>query len=191
MTFLDTPGHEAFSQMRQRGAKVADVAILVIAADEGLKPQTKEAISILQTTKTPYLVALTKMDKPEANPSKIKEALAQNNVMVEEWGGSIPCVEVSAKTGKGIPELLETLTLLYQVQEVKTDTLKPAKGIVVEGELDKKSALFRQLFLRKVRLSPETSSSPQTLLEKSAKFATQSKNNRCAAPRRNCNCYWF
>lgn len=154
MTFLDTPGHEAFTQMRQRGAKVADVAILVIAADEGLKPQTKEAISILQNTKTPYLVALTKMDKSEANPAKIKEVLAQNNVMVEEWGGTVPCVEVSAKTGKGIPELLETLILLYQVQEIKTDTSKPAKGIVVEGGLDKKIGPICTIILEEGSLKP-------------------------------------
>ena len=111
ITFLDTPGHEAFSAIRSRGAKVADVAVLVIAADEGVKSQTKEAIQIIKEAKIPFVVAINKTDKEGANPMHVKQELAENEVMVEGYGGTVPAVELSARTGEGINELLEMICL--------------------------------------------------------------------------------
>src|SRR3989338_1311174 len=102
ITFLDTPGHEAFTAIRSRGAKVADVAVLVVAAEEGVKPQTKEAIRIIKESETPFVVAINKCDKDGANPQKVRQELAENDVMVEDYGGSVPVVEISAKTGDGV-----------------------------------------------------------------------------------------
>ncbi len=137
ITFIDTPGHEAFSAMRSRGAKVADIAILVVDACEGVKSQTKEVISYIKKFKIPCIVALNKMDKPEANPEKVKQELAKQNLLVESMGGEIPSVELSAKTGKGIDELLELILLLAEMNQLKADILKPAEGVVIEAYLDK------------------------------------------------------
>ncbi len=136
ITFLDTPGHEAFSQMRSRGAKVADIAILVIDAGEGVKAQTKEAILHIKKSEILAIVALNKIDKPEANPEKVKRELLKEDILVEDLGGKIPSVEVSAKTGKGISELLELILLVAEMEELKTDISKPAKGVVIESYLD-------------------------------------------------------
>ena len=121
ITFLDTPGHEAFSAIRSRGAKVADIAILVVAADEGVKPQTKEAIKIIQEAKLPFIVALNKIDKENANLPKVKQELAENEVLIEEWGGKTVCAKVSAKSREGIDELLELLLLEAELLELKAN----------------------------------------------------------------------
>ena len=136
ITFIDTPGHEAFSQMRERGAKVADIAVLVIDAEEGVKTQTVEAINYLKEINIPMVVALNKIDKPNANPEKVKIQLQNYGIFVEGYGGDIPVVETSAKTKKGINELLEVIDLLYQMNEVKVDENKPAKGVIIEVSLD-------------------------------------------------------
>ncbi|MFH0987508.1 MAG: translation initiation factor IF-2 [Patescibacteria group bacterium] len=136
ITFVDTPGHEAFSEMRSRGAKLADIAILVVAADEGVMPQTKEAIRVIKEAKIPAIVALNKIDKPEADPPKVKGELQKEGILIEEWGGETPLVETSAKTDKGIKELLSMISLITEVSEVKKDPNKKAKGVVIESYLN-------------------------------------------------------
>jgi len=136
ITFLDTPGHEAFSQMRSRGAKIADIAVLVIDAAEGLKPQTKEVLLNIKEVNIPFIVALNKIDKPEANPEKVKGELSKEGFSVESMGGKIPSIEISAKTKKGIPELLELILLISEMEELKADLQKPAEGVVIESYLD-------------------------------------------------------
>lgn len=148
ITFLDTPGHEAFSALRSRGAKVADIAILVLAADEGIKPQTKEAITILKEAKIPYVVAINKIDKETADPQKIKSELAEEEVLIEEWGGKIPAVEVSAKTGQGIDELLDMILLLSELEELKADPEASAQGVIIESRLDSKKGLVATLLIK-------------------------------------------
>ncbi len=138
ITFIDTPGHEAFCQMRARGAKIADIAILVIAAEEGVKPQTKEVISCIKEFKIPVIVALNKIDKPAANPQKVIGELAKEEIVVEVQGGKIPSVNVSAKTGQGVDELLEMILLVAEMEELKVDSKKPASGVVIESYLDSK-----------------------------------------------------
>jgi translation initiation factor IF-2 len=136
ITFIDTPGHEAFSQMRSRGAKVADIAILVIDAAEGVKSQTKEAISHIKKAGIPVIIALNKIDKPEANPEKAKRELSQEGLLVESLGGKVPSLEISAKTKRGIPELLELILLVAEMEELKADSQKPGEGLVIESYLD-------------------------------------------------------
>ena len=137
ITFLDTPGHEAFTAMRARGAKVTDLVILVVAADDGVMPQTIEAIHHAKAGKVPMVVALNKIDKPEANPDRIKQDLAGQEVVPEEWGGDTMFVPVSAKTGEGIDKLLESVLLQAEVLELKAPKDAPAKGVVIEARLDK------------------------------------------------------
>jgi len=137
ITFLDTPGHEAFTAMRARGAKVTDLVILVVAADDGVMPQTIEAIHHAKAGNVPMVVALNKIDKPEANPERVKQGLVAQNVVPEEYGGDSPFVPVSAKTGKGIDELLEQVLLQAEVLELKAPVAAPARGIVIEARLDK------------------------------------------------------
>jgi len=137
VTFLDTPGHEAFTAMRARGAKVTDAVVLVVAADDGVMPQTIEAINHAKAAKVPIVVALNKIDKPEANPDRVKQDLASKEVVPEEWGGDTMFVEVSAKTGKGIDALLERILLQAEVLELKAPRNAPAKGVVIESRLDK------------------------------------------------------
>lgn len=137
ITFLDTPGHEAFTAMRARGAKITDLVILVVAADDGVMPQTAEAIHHAKAGNVPIVVALNKIDKPEANPERVKQDLAAHEVVPEEWGGDTMFVEVSAKTGQGIDNLLEGVLLQAEVLELKAPRAAPAKGIVVESRLDK------------------------------------------------------
>jgi len=136
ITFIDTPGHEAFSQMRSRGAKVADIAILVIDAAEGVKTQTKEAISHIKKTGIPLIVALNKIDKPEADPEKVKRELVREDILVESMGGKVPAVEVSAKTHKGIPELLELILLVAEIEKPSADFEIPGQGVIIESYLD-------------------------------------------------------
>ena len=137
ITFLDTPGHEAFTAMRARGAKVTDIVILVVAADDGVMPQTEEAIAHAKAGKVPIVVALNKIDKPEANPERVMQELASREVVPEEWGGDTQFVQVSAKTGQGIDNLLERVLLQAEVLELKAPREAFAKGIVIESRLDK------------------------------------------------------
>tara|TARA_R110002096_G_scaffold42475_2_gene114627 strand:+ start:6589 stop:9351 length:2763 start_codon:yes stop_codon:yes gene_type:complete len=137
IAFLDTPGHEAFTAMRARGAQVTDIAIIVAAADDDIMPQTKEAISHAQAAGVPIVFAINKIDKPDANPEKIKEGLAQMNLLVEDWGGKIQSHDISAKVGTGIKELLEKVLLEAELLELKANPNKPATGTVVEAFLDK------------------------------------------------------
>ncbi len=137
ITFIDTPGHEAFTQMRARGAKVTDIVILVVAADDGIMPQTVEAINHCKSANVPIIVAVNKIDKPEANIDKVKQELTEYEIIAEDWGGSTVFVNVSAKTGEGIDELLEMIILTADIQELTADKSSPAKGTVIESRLDK------------------------------------------------------
>ncbi|MFN4298442.1 MAG: translation initiation factor IF-2 [Thermaurantimonas sp.] len=137
ITFLDTPGHEAFTAMRARGAKITDVAIIVIAADDNVMPQTKEAIAHAQAAGVPIVFAINKIDKPNANPEKIKEQLANMNLLVEDWGGKIQSQEISAKTGQGVNELLEKVLLEAELLDLKANPNRRATGTVIEASLDK------------------------------------------------------
>jgi len=136
ITFIDTPGHEAFSQMRSRGAKVADIAILVVAAEEGVKPQTKEVIDYIKQEKISTIVAVNKIDKPQANFEKTIGELEKEGLVVEPRGGKVPVVKVSAKEGTGINDLLEMILLVAELEELKADIFKPASGVVIESYLD-------------------------------------------------------
>ncbi|MBQ9375129.1 MAG: translation initiation factor IF-2, partial [Ruminococcus sp.] len=137
ITFLDTPGHEAFTAMRARGAMATDIAILVVAADDGIMPQTVEAINHAKAAGVSIIVAINKMDKPGANPETVKQQLTEYNLVPEEWGGDIPCIPVSAKTKEGIDELLEMVLITAEVAELKANPDRSAKGIVIEARLDK------------------------------------------------------
>ena len=137
VTFLDTPGHEAFTAMRARGAKATDIVILVVAADDGVMPQTREAIHHAKAAGVPIVVAVNKIDKPEANPDRVKQELVAESVVPEEYGGDSPFISVSAKTGVGIDELLENVLLQAEVLELKAPTETPAKGLIIEARLDK------------------------------------------------------
>jgi translation initiation factor IF-2 len=137
VTFLDTPGHEAFTAMRARGAKATDIVILVVAADDGVMPQTKEAIAHARAAGVPLVVALNKIDKPEANPDRVKQELVANQVVPEEYGGESPFVPVSAKTGEGIDALLENVLLQAEVLELTAQKNAPARGLIIESRLDK------------------------------------------------------
>jgi translation initiation factor IF-2 len=137
IVFLDTPGHEAFTAMRARGAKVTDIAIVVVAADDGVMPQTLEAIDHARAAKVPIIIALNKIDKPDANPDRVKNGLAEAGVVVEEYGGDVPMVPVSAKARLGLDELLEMIILVADLQELKANPKRPAIGTIVEAELDK------------------------------------------------------
>ncbi|GAA0223461.1 translation initiation factor IF-2 [Castellaniella daejeonensis] len=137
VAFLDTPGHEAFTAMRARGAQATDIVILVVAADDGVMPQTKEAIHHARAANVPLVVAINKIDKPEANPERVKQELVAEEVVPEEYGGDVPFIPVSAKTGQGIDELLENVLLQAEILELKAPVDAPAKGIVIEARLDK------------------------------------------------------
>ncbi len=137
ITFLDTPGHEAFTAMRAHGARVTDVTILVVAADDGVMPQTLEAIDHARAAGVPIMVAINKIDKPEANPERVKQQLADAGLVIEEWGGDVVCVAISAKQKIGISELLENLLVVAEMEELRADPSRPAVGVVIEAELDK------------------------------------------------------
>ena len=137
ITFLDTPGHEAFTAMRARGAKATDIVILVVAADDGVMPQTKEAIAHAKAAGVPIVVAMTKIDKPEANTERVKSELVAEQVVPEDFGGDSPFVGVSSKSGQGVDELLEQVLLQAEVLELKAPVEALAKGLVVEARLDK------------------------------------------------------
>ncbi len=148
ITFLDTPGHEAFSKMRERGAEVGDIAVLIVAADEGVKTQTIEALNHILEAKIPYVVAINKIDKPEANPERVKKQLAENNVLLEGWGGNVPFVLISAKENKNIDELLEVILLLADMENLSSDDSALASGVVIESELDSRRGPIATLIIK-------------------------------------------
>src|SRR6476661_1616893 len=137
VVFLDTPGHEAFTAMRARGAKVTDIAVVVVAADDGVMPQTLEAISHAKAAKVPIVIALNKIDKPDSNPDRVKTELSEAGVIVEEYGGDTPLVPVSARTRLGLDELIEMILLVADLQELKANPKRDAIGTIVEAQLDK------------------------------------------------------
>jgi translation initiation factor IF-2 len=138
VTFLDTPGHEAFTSMRSRGAQITDIVILVVAADDGVMPQTEEAISHCKAANVPIIVAINKIDRPGANPDRVKQELAERDVVPEEWGGNVICVPVSAHTKEGLDSLLEMIILTAEIQELKANPDRNSKGTVIEAKLDKR-----------------------------------------------------
>jgi len=137
ITFLDTPGHEAFTAMRARGAQVTDITVLVVAADDGVMPQTLEAIDHARAAGVPIVVAINKIDKPGANPESVKQQLADAGLLIEEWGGDVVCVQTSAKEKAGIAELLENLLVVAEVENLRANPSQPAVGVVIEAEMDK------------------------------------------------------
>lgn len=147
ITFIDTPGHEAFSAMRSRGSKVADIAILVVDACKGIEPQTKEAILHIQKAEIPFIVALNKIDRSEANPEKAKRELMKEGVLVESLGGKVPAIETSTVSGKGMEEILEMISLLWEVEDQKSDISSQAEGLVLESNLDSKVGILATLIL--------------------------------------------
>jgi len=148
ITFIDTPGHEAFNKMRERGANVADVAVLVVAADESIKPQTKESIEILNKTKTPFIVAINKIDKPTANINKVINDLMDFNVLLEKYGGNIPWQAISAKTGDGVSELLDLIILMGEMENLTYDPKAAASGVIIESKLDSKRGITVSAILK-------------------------------------------
>ncbi len=148
ITFLDSPGHEAFSGMRSRGAKAADIAILVVSAEDGVKAQTVEALKTIEAQKIPYIVALNKIDKPGANIEKAKASLAENGIYIEGFGGTIPIILISAKTGTGIPELLDMIVLVSDLQELTGDASALGEGVVLESHADPKRGISATLLIK-------------------------------------------
>jgi len=154
ITFLDTPGHEAFTAMRARGAQITDVTVLVVAADDGVQPQTLEAISHAKAAGVPIVVAINKIDKPEANPDFVKQQLAEAGLVVEEWGGDVIAVGTSAKAREGIQELLENLLLVAEMENLRADPTLPAKGVVIEAEMDKSKGPLTTVLVHDGTLKP-------------------------------------
>jgi len=149
ITFLDTPGHEAFTVMRARGAQATDIVILVVAADDGVMPQTVEAINHAKAAKVPIVVAINKIDKPDANPERVKQQLADLGLVIEEWGGDTVCVPISAKQGQGISDLLENIFLVADILELKADPDSAAEGVIIEAKLDKTKGPLATLLVQK------------------------------------------
>ena len=148
ITFIDTPGHEAFSGMREQGAALADLAILVVSAEDGVKPQTLEAKLTIEKNQLPYLVAISKIDKPTANPERTKKNLSENGIFLEGLGGSVPWIALSAQTGAGVPELLDLVLLLAEMAELKKDIARPARGVVLEAEVDPRHGISATVIIR-------------------------------------------
>ncbi len=148
VVFVDTPGHEAFTQMRARGAQVTDIVVLVVAADDGVMPQTVEAINHARAAGVPLVVAINKIDKPNANPDRVKQALAEHEVLVESWGGDVPSVEVSAKQGIGIDDLLEVILLVAEMRELKAPREGFARGVVLEARKEKGRGIVATVIIR-------------------------------------------
>jgi translation initiation factor IF-2 len=148
ITFLDTPGHEAFSKMRERGAQIADIAILIVSAEDGVKPQTIEAWKTIVAHEMPYVVAINKIDKPGANVEKTKTELAENEIYLENYGGTVPFAEISAKTGTGIEDLLSLISITAEMEELKGDSNMNASGLVIEANLDTKRGIQATLLIK-------------------------------------------
>jgi translation initiation factor IF-2 len=149
ITFIDTPGHEAFTAMRARGANLTDIVILVVAADDGVMPQTIEAINHIKAAKVPFIVALNKMDKPDVNPDKVMQQLTEYSIVPEQWGGDTMFIPVSAKTGMGIDNLLEMVLLLAEMNDLKANPDRQAEGVVIEAQLDKGKGAVASLLVQK------------------------------------------
>jgi len=154
ITFLDTPGHEAFTAMRAHGAQITDIIILVVAADDGIMPQTVEAINHARAAEVPIIVALNKIDKPEADQERVKQQLAEAGLVIEEWGGDIVCVPISAKEKIGIQELLENLLVVAEVEELKANPAGPTSGVVVEAEMDRNRGPLATILVNSGTLKP-------------------------------------
>lgn len=183
ITFIDTPGHEAFTAMRARGASVTDVAILIVAADDGIMPQTVEAINHIKSAKIPMIVAINKMDKQQANPDKILQQLAENNVLPEEWGGDAIICKISAHTGEGIDKLLETILLVAEVQNLKANPNVHAMGTILESRLDKGKGAIASLIVRDGSLKVgDTIVSGTTICKVKAMIDENGKNVKVATP---------
>ena len=148
ITFIDTPGHEAFTAMRARGAQVTDIAVLVVAADDGVMPQTVEAIDHIKAAEVPIIVAINKMDSPNADPERVRRQLSEHEFVVEKWGGEVIDVEVSAKAGDGIGDLLESIELVAEVAELKANPKRPGVGVVVEAELDRNRGVLARILVQ-------------------------------------------
>ncbi len=148
ITFIDTPGHEAFTAMRARGAQVTDIAVLVVAADDGVMPQTVEAINHIKAAAVPIIVAINKMDSPEADPERVRRQLSEHELLVEKWGGEIVDAEVSAKTGDGIDNLLESIELVGEIAELKANPERPGVGVVVEAQLDRNRGVLATVLVQ-------------------------------------------
>jgi translation initiation factor IF-2 len=183
ITFLDTPGHKAFTAMRARGTQITDIAVLVVAADDGVMPQTIEAINHAKAAEVPIVVALNKIDKPNANPDKVKQQLADLDLLIEEWGGDTVCVPISAKKKQGIDELLENLLLVADIMELKGEHDCPAEGVVVEARLDKTRGPVATVLVQKGILKPgETIAVSNTWGRIKAMFNEQGKQLKKAEP---------
>ena len=153
ITFLDTPGHEAFTAMRARGAQVTDLVILVVAADDGVMPQTREAIDHARAARVPIMIALNKIDRDNANPDRVKQELADTDLVVEEWGGDVICVPLSAKERQGIDDLLENILLVTEVAELKANPNRAAQGTVIEGKVDERRGVLATLLVQNGTIS--------------------------------------
>ncbi|MCY4529551.1 MAG: translation initiation factor IF-2 [Chloroflexi bacterium] len=154
ITFLDTPGHEAFTAMRARGAKVTDIAILVVAADDGIMPQTQEAIDHVKAAGVPIIVAVNKIDRPDADPDRVKRQLAERDLLVEDWGGEVIAVPVSALKGEGIDDLLENIIVVSEIAELRANPDQLARGVVVEAEIDKSKGPVATVLVQTGTLKP-------------------------------------
>ncbi len=148
ITFLDTPGHAAFCNIRERGAQSADIAILIVSGEDGVKPQTIEAYKDIKQANIPFIVAITKIDKPNANVEKAKTSLGENEIYVEGWGGDVPCIPISAITGEGIPELLEMIVLMSELANLSSDENSMASGSIIESTLDTKKGVSATLLIK-------------------------------------------
>lgn len=171
ITFLDTPGHEAFSGIRRRGANVADIAILVVSAEDGVKPQTLEALRSIKESNTPFIVAITKIDKPEASVDRAKLSLAENEIYVEGYGGTVSAIPLSAKTGEGVNELLDMIALTADLEARTFDPTKPATGYILESNLDVKKGISATCILtdgtleKGMYIASSTSTAPLRIVE--------------------------
>ncbi len=148
ITFLDTPGHESFSKIRERGANIADIAVLIVSAEDGVKKQTTEALKCIRESETPMIVAINKIDKPGADIERTKINLAENEIYLENYGGNVPFVPISAKTGEGIDDLLDLMLLMSEMEELKADTEALAEGVIIEANMDKKKGISATMIIR-------------------------------------------
>jgi translation initiation factor IF-2 len=171
ITFLDTPGHEAFSGIRKRGANVADIAVLVVSAEDGVKQQTVEALKSIKESNTPFIVAINKIDKPEANIERTKQSLVENEIYVEGYGGDIPVVNLSAKTGEGVPELLDMILLMTEMDNLTGNPNTNAEGVVIESNLDVKKGISATCIIKNGKIEKGmyivsgTTSAPVRIIE--------------------------
>lgn len=192
VTFLDTPGHAAFTAMRARGAQATDIVILVVAADDGVMPQTQEAVQHAKAAGVPIVVAVNKIDKPEASPDNIKNGLAALDVIPEEWGGDAPFVPVSAKLGTGVDELLEAVLLQAEVLELKATPSAPGRGVVVESRLDKGRGPVATVLVRTVPCARATWcwSASTTVVSAPCSTRTASRSRKPARRSRSRSSAW-